>query len=95
MSYSFNVRAATVALAMAAISTKLDEVVASQPVHEADKDQALAAAETFLALVPAKEDHDYSVSVNGSVITIDGVLTQASVGVNVGLIAVPKEEATA
>lgn len=95
MSYSFNVRAASAALAMTAVSTKLDEVVASQPVHEADKEQALAAAEAFLTLVPEKEGHEYSVSVNGSVISVDGVLTQASVGVNVGLIAVPKEEAAA
>lgn len=95
MSYSFAVRAATAALALAAVSEKLDEVVQTQPVHDADKEKALAAAEAFIALVPAKEGHDYSVSVNGSVISVDGVLTQASVGVNVGLIAVPKEEAAA
>ncbi len=86
MSYSFSVRAASASLALAAVGEKLDEVVASQPVHEADREKALGAAEAFLALVPEKEGHDYSVSVNGSVISGDGVLTQASVGVNVSLL---------
>jgi hypothetical protein len=71
---------------MAAVVVKMDEVVASQPIHAGDRDQVLAATEAFIALVPQNDELDYSVSVNGSTYQVDGVTRGASVGVNVGLI---------
>lgn len=85
MSYSFNVRAADKAAACAAVAAELEKVVASQPIHEHDVAQAQAAADAFIDLVGEVAGLELSVSVNGSVYTVDGVFRGASVGVNVGL----------
>jgi membrane protein implicated in regulation of membrane protease activity len=68
MSYSFNIFAVSAAAAAIAVAAKLDETVAQQPIHEADKDQAQAATEQLLGLLrePAENEH-ISVSVSGSV----------------------------
>jgi hypothetical protein len=95
MSYSFGIRAATKALALAAVAAKLDEVVQSQPVHKADREQAQAAAEGFINVLKEDEAMDIAVTVNGSVSWRDvgdderGQLTSAAVGVQAYL--VPKE----
>lgn len=92
MSYVFSVRAATAALAMAAVAAKFDEVVTSQPIHAADREQAQAAAEAFIGLVPLPEGREYTVSVSGSVgkVYFDGEygddLGNASVSVNVSTV---------
>ena len=65
MSYSFGVRAATKEAAVAAVSAKLDEVVASQPDHAADRAQAQSAAEAFIALLADDASRDVVVSVSG------------------------------
>lgn len=94
MSYSFNVRAASAMMAMAAVAGKLDEIVAQQPVHEADRHQALAAVDAFVALVPLPEGREYSISVNGSIgkAWVDGGPVgdplHVSVGVNVSTVDV-------
>ncbi len=68
MSYSFNILAATAALAAAAVATKLDDTVTQQPIHEADKDQAKTAVESLLPLLREPEEGEQiSVSVSGSV----------------------------
>lgn len=68
MSYSFNVLAASTALAAAAVATKLDETVAQQPIHEADKAQAQVAVDSLLPLLREPGDGEQiSVSVSGSV----------------------------
>lgn len=94
MSYSFSIRAATKAAAIAAAAVKLDEVVAQQPVHKVDRDQALAAVEAFVNILPDDEARDVSLSVHGSVGwmgSTDGEhsICNASVGVSAGL--APKE----
>lgn len=66
MSYSFQAKGTTKAEAIAAVAAKLAEVVAQQPVHAADKDQALAAATAFINLLPDDGEKDVSVSVGGS-----------------------------
>ena len=83
MSYSFNVRAATKAAAIAMVAEKMAEVVASQPIHEADQAPVQAVAETFILLVRDDETQDISVSVNGTVSSygVDTGLTSAGVGV--------------
>ncbi|MGJ0508923.1 MAG: hypothetical protein ACR652_17705 [Methylocystis sp.] len=89
MSYSFTVRAASKAEANQKVADELANVVASQPVHEADRDQAQAAATAFIGLLRFDETQDISVSVNGSVWSVDGGLNSAGIGVSVSL--VPKE----
>lgn len=96
MSYSFSVRGATIALALVAVGAEIDKVVAGQPVHEADKKQALAAAESFVKLLPEDDTKDVVVSMNGSV---GGVwqgsnfvrLTSASVSVSAYLVDRPQQ----
>lgn len=67
MSYSFNVRAASATAVLAALPAKFDEVVASQPVHSNDRDQAIATATAMVGLVAApSEREELSVSVSGS-----------------------------
>lgn len=91
MSYSFNVRAASKAAAIAAVAAKLDEVEASQPSHGLDKGPALATASAFIhTLADPEENQEISVSVNGALSWIgawcDGHRVQhASVGVSAGL----------
>lgn len=92
MSYSFNVRAASKAAAIAAVAAKLDEVAAQQPSHAVDKAQALAAATAFVEVLPEPSDaQDVTVSVNGSVgwtgtWGVDHKLTYAAVGVSAGFV---------
>ena len=70
MSYSFTVRADSKDKAKALVAEELDKVVAQQPVHAADRAQALAAAEAFIDVVdhePEADSKDIMVIVNGSV----------------------------
>ena len=57
MSYSFTVRAATKEAALQAVSDQLDQVVAAQPIHAADRQQAYASTEAFLEIVPAADGY--------------------------------------
>jgi len=66
MSYSFNVRAASKAAALAAVSVELDKVVTQQPVHAADRAAAEAAAVAQVNLLVDDDTRDVSVSVSGS-----------------------------
>lgn len=68
MSYSIAIIATTIAAAREALAAKFDEtVVKPQPVHAKDREQALAAADAFLALLGEQPvDHDVSVTMNGS-----------------------------
>lgn len=97
MSYSFSVRGATKAEVIGKVSVELDKVVTSQPIHSADRAQAQAAAEAFVAIIPADAgDKDFYVSVNGSVGwngnlgAANCVITSASVGVSASLVAKEK-----
>ena len=65
MSYSFTVRAATKAEALAKVADELGKVVAAQPDHAADSQQALAAATAFVGLLADDENRDVVASVNG------------------------------
>lgn len=66
MSYSFNVRAPSKALAKEMTSTKLDEVAVSQPPHQKDKGAAQAACNAFIDILDEDETRDVIVHVNGS-----------------------------
>lgn len=96
MSYSFNVLAASAATAALAVAAKLDETVAQQPIHEADKAQAYTTTEQLLDLVrePA-EGEQISVSVSGSVSKYraeDEGFNNVSLSVHVGVMPAPAEK---
>lgn len=95
MSYSFSKRGATRAAVLAMVSAQFDEIVAQQPIHAADRAQAQAVAESFLAIVPDADDtQDYYIAMHGSVSytwnspdnTPDRILG-ASLGVTANLVA--------
>lgn len=70
MSYSIGgVVAATISEAREALAAKFDETVLKpQPIHAKDREQALAAADAFLALLgPQPENRDVSIAMNGSI----------------------------
>lgn len=88
MSYSFSLRAATKALVLAAVAAKMDEVAAQQACHQRDKAQALAADESFVALLPDDNTRDVQVAMNGhlagtwegsDVVSISGAAVSVSV----------------
>ena len=89
MSYSFAVRGTTKAEALTKLGQELDKVVVAQPIHSADRQQAYAAAEAFLEIIPPTEGQDFYISVSGSVgWTGDGnsrVITSAGVSVSASL----------
>lgn len=88
MSYSFMVKAATVAALMSAAAVKFDEVVAAQPVHEADRKQAQDAVEAFVtALGDAPEGKQLQVNVSGSTYSVDGALAGVGFSVNGSFVA--------
>lgn len=68
MSYSFTLKATSKSEALAAVSSKIDEIVQQQPCHAADRAQVLAAVDAFVVLCPEPGDNEeLSVAVNGYV----------------------------
>lgn len=67
MSYSFNVRAASKALAKVAVAAEFDKVVAIQPVHAQDRAQAIGNANAIIDLLVDDDTQDISVNCYGSV----------------------------
>ena len=94
MSYSFNIQAATKAAAKQAISQKLAQVEANQPVHRADRQQAEATAHAFVDQLQDDDARDIAVSVNGSLgwsgsldaQGLTGEIVSTSVGVSARLV---------
>jgi len=93
MSYSFFVKAATGAAVMAAAGEKMAEVVAAQPVHAYDKDQALAHAAAIVGQMQPNENQDISVSMSGSIWKDGDTLKSLSIAADVTV--VDKEKAAA
>lgn len=90
MSYAFNVRGATREEVMGQVVAELDKVVASQPIHEADRASAEEVVKSFINLVEEDEDLDYYVSVSGSV-SYKGDQSITGANVNVGVRLVDKD----
>lgn len=86
MSYSISAKAATKAEAVAAIKTKLDEVVAQQPVHAQDRALAASAAEAFANVLPDDDKADVSLNVSGSIYVTEGGIRQVSCNVSASLV---------
>lgn len=91
MSYSFSIRAATKAEASDKVATELSNVVNSQPVHAADREQAEAAVNSILGLLRDDGDQDISLTVSGSCWSVDSGLN--SVGLNINASLAPKQSA--
>lgn len=86
MSYSFSVRGADKAASIKAVSNELDKVVANQSIHAKDRAQALAAAESMVAVLADDPERDVQVDMWGSVSWRgDEQITAASVSVSVAL----------
>lgn len=99
MSYSFIVRAVDKSEAAHQVAAELDKVVASQSIHKADRDQALAAAVAFIGILPDDDTKAVQVSVHGSVgwsgDQESPTLTNASFGVSASLVAKELADAAA
>lgn len=83
MSYSFQVRGANLAAALAAAAVQFDAVVASQPNHVADRQPALDCAAAFGALLKLDDTQDVVISMSGSLSWRHGEEGNTSANVNV------------
>lgn len=73
MSYSFNIRVATIAAAAMAVASQLDTVIAQQPVHERDRSATENAVADLVSLAREPgEGHELCVSVAGSCYGAEG-----------------------
>lgn len=66
MSYSFSVKADTKDDAIHMVADQLDQIVTSQPIHAADRHQALDAAHAFIAVLQPTDTECINVSMSGS-----------------------------
>lgn len=89
MSYSASVKAKTKAEAKGAVVEKFNEIVAGQPVHQADRDAAQSAVKAFIdTLTEPGDEQQISVSFSGSLSwREEGVFTGAGMNVSASLIA--------
>jgi hypothetical protein len=101
MSYSFSVQQPSKASASSAVAHKLDEIVASQAVHEHDRAAAQATADTVLGFVREPGDGEVlSVNVSGWLSwqaqdPAPGDFTGACVNVSVNVLKAPEPAAAA
>lgn len=93
MSFSFNVRGADKAEVKQMLSAKLDDTVAQQPIHEADRAAIQSAAEAHLDLLADSDDHDFNLTVNGWVQTTGDDVTGVNLGVTANRVAREQAEA--
>jgi hypothetical protein len=82
MSYSISAQRATKGELEIALRDGLAKVPQSQPVHEADIDQAFGAAQSFLALMQDDPVRDLYGSISGSIWKTDAGIQQVSVNVS-------------
>lgn len=96
MSYMFHFAARSRAEAKQRLSTELDRVAEQQPVHRNDRDQAQAAAEAMLSVVPEPgENNQLAISVSGSISWRSGDdedISGASITVSIGTEALVQQQ---
>lgn len=85
MSFSFQVRGATVAIALAAVSAEMAKVVEAQPIHKHDAEAVNAAAEAYAGLLPDDAERDVVIACNGYLSWEGPEAEPKFVGVNVGV----------
>jgi hypothetical protein len=86
MSYSFAVRGADAEEAKTAVAAQFDKIVAAQPIHEADRAEAQAVAETFIDKLASDAERDVQINVNGYVQTTEEQVTSICVGLTATLV---------
>lgn len=69
MSYSFHIKAADKASAVEQVKSEFERIRTSQPAHDADAEQAIAACEAFLGVIhdPAGDGEEILLNVHGSI----------------------------
>jgi hypothetical protein len=85
MSYSFIVRAPDKLEARTMVAAEFDKVVQAQPIHAADRAQAMAAVGAYLDLLVDDDSMNVQVNVHGSLTWLTEApasLISASVGVS-------------
>lgn len=89
MSYSFTVRAGSKGEAKSKVAAELEKVVAAQPDHEADQQQANAVAAAFIdVLADDEETKDVALDMHGSLAWGPGrAITSANISVSASLVA--------
>lgn len=94
MSYSFEIQGADKAQAVNLVGGELDKVAQGQPVHQCDREQAYAAAQSLVELLGDAEGKDVSVTVAGWLATQspegEGARTVTAVSLNVTAALVTK-----
>ena len=65
MSYSFTVKVSRKADVEQAVREEFSKVIAQQPIHEKDQEQAVAAANSMVNVLADDDTKDVRVSVNG------------------------------
>ena len=87
MRFSFNVRGATVALALAAVAAEMAKVVEAQPIHKHAAEPVQKTAELYAGLLPEDAERDVVISGNGWLgwngSDAAPEFTQVNIGVNV------------
>lgn len=88
MSYTFTIRAANKAEALAKCDEEFAKVVANQAIHAKDTPAARSAVEAMLEAVPEVPESDLGLMVGGYVSwDVDERITQANVSVTISTIA--------
>ena len=92
MSFSFAIRAASLAAALPLAKAEMEKVVAAQPAHAFDATLILDTAERYLALASEpNEGAELVLNVHGSVwFSGDDVLGGLSGGVSISYVQAPK-----
>lgn len=85
MSFSFTVRGATAALALAAVAAEMAKVVEVQPVHKHDAEAVQKTAELYAGLLPEDAERDVVLACHGYVEYHNTDAEPEFVGVNVGV----------
>lgn len=92
MSYSLSAQCATKVELETAIRDKLSEVPRTQPVHEADIDQAFNAAKSLMDLMQDDPARDLYCSVAGSLWKTDVGVQSVSLNVSLSYVERAKSE---
>lgn len=87
MSFSFGVKAATKADAVAQATAKMDEVVVAQPKHADDAVLVKTTVEAYTNLLGDDETMDIQLSVSGSLGWSETQTTNANISVSASLVA--------
>ena len=88
MSYSFSVHGATKRDVKEQVAAEFNKIVAAQPIHATDRQDANAAVRAFVELLRDDVNKDVSVTVNGSISWEgnDQGLTQANINISASLV---------